>query len=223
MQRENPPAELEATVGGHNLYPLLARRLGRGGSVEQAREAMQRLPEDLETEVANFPQARLGGSEWRIEDEAINDLFERLMSQGTPLGGYVEGRIYYGIKTGLNEAFVIDQAMRDALVSADPKSAEIIKPWLRGKDIKRWTPEWDGRYLIRLQNSGDADAANPWAEASTEAEARRIFEAAYPAIPRPYEQLRAPSPSSLRPRKVLVGAARVRLLHRARTPQSDLA
>ena len=66
------------------------------------------------------------------------------MSQGTPLGEYVQGRIHMGVKTGLNEAFVIDQAMRDELVAADPKSAEIIKPWLRGRDIKRWTPEWPG-------------------------------------------------------------------------------
>ena len=55
------------------------------------------------------------------------------MNQGTPLGEFVDGRIYAGVKTGRNQAFVIDQAKRDMLVAADPKSAEIIKPWLRGK------------------------------------------------------------------------------------------
>ena len=148
---------LEATVSGHNLYPLLARRLGRAGSVEQAREAMRRLPEDLETEVANFPQARLGGSEWRIEDESINVLFERLMNQGRPLGEFVDGRIYMGVKTGLNEAFVIDQAKRDILVAADPKSAEMIRPWLRGRDIKRWTPDWNGLFIIFANRGVDID------------------------------------------------------------------
>ena len=150
-------AGLEATVTGHNLYPLLARRLGRGGSLEQAREAMRRLPEDLATELSSFPQARLGHSEWRIEDEVINNLFERLMNQGTPLGEFVEGRIYRGVVTGLNEAFVIDQYQRDELTAADPRSAELIKPWLRGRDIKRWTPEWAGRYIIFTNRGVDID------------------------------------------------------------------
>ena len=61
---------------------------------------------------------------------------------------YIEGKFYYGIKTGLNEAFVIDQATRDRLVAEDPRNAEIIKPWLRGRDVKRWRTEWAGLYVI---------------------------------------------------------------------------
>ncbi|MCK5681271.1 Eco57I restriction-modification methylase domain-containing protein, partial [bacterium] len=45
--------------------------------------------------------------------------------------------INYGIKTGFNEAFIISREKRDELIAADPKSAEILKPVLRGKDIKR--------------------------------------------------------------------------------------
>ena len=77
-------------------------------------------------------------------------LFERLMSQGTPLHEFARGRVYRGVTTGLNSAFVVDQATRDALVAADPKSAEIIKPWLRGRDIKRWAFEWAGLYLLHI-------------------------------------------------------------------------
>ena len=44
----------------------------------------------------------------------------------------------YGIKTGFNEAFLIDTATRDRLVAADPASAEIIKPYLRVQDVQRW-------------------------------------------------------------------------------------
>ncbi len=54
-----------------------------------------------------------------------------------PLGEYVEGKIYYGIKTGLNEAFVIDGATRERLIAEDGKSAELIKPFLAGRDMKR--------------------------------------------------------------------------------------
>ena len=56
--------------------------------------------------------------------------------------------IYYGIKTGCNEAFVIDEAKREELISQDPRSVEIIKPFLRGRDIKRYQLQWMGLYLI---------------------------------------------------------------------------
>jgi len=48
----------------------------------------------------------------------------------------------------LNEAFIIDTATRDLLVAEDPKSAEILKPILRGRDIKRYGYEWAGLWII---------------------------------------------------------------------------
>jgi len=57
--------------------------------------------------------------------------------QGTPLKEW-DIEINYGIKTGYNPAFIIDEVKRAELIAADPKSAEIIKPVLRGKDIKRY-------------------------------------------------------------------------------------
>jgi hypothetical protein len=156
---------------------------GRRVSTEGVRAALGNLPGLI---AANAPvgygQVLLKGDGWILEEPTLVHLFERLMNEGTPLGEYVQGRMYYGIKTGLNEAFVIDQATRDALVAADPASGEVIKPWLRGRDIKRWQAEWAGLYLIAIQNSGDRDARNPWGAASTEAEARRIFADTHPAI-----------------------------------------
>ena len=61
---------------------------------------------------------------------------------------YVENKIYYGIKTGLNEAFVIDQKTKKQLISEDPKSVEIIKPFLVGRDIKRYESPRPERFLI---------------------------------------------------------------------------
>lgn len=56
--------------------------------------------------------------------------------------------INYGIKTGFNDAFIIDNQTKDALVSEDPKSAEIIKPVLRGRNIQRYQAQWNGSWLI---------------------------------------------------------------------------
>ena len=53
-----------------------------------------------------------------------------------------------GIKTGYNDAFIIDNETKEALIREDPKSAEIIKPVLRGRDIKRYQAQWAGLWMI---------------------------------------------------------------------------
>ncbi|WP_236886179.1 TaqI-like C-terminal specificity domain-containing protein [Elizabethkingia meningoseptica] len=50
--------------------------------------------------------------------------------------------------TGYNEAFIIDKKKKDELIAEDPKSAEIIRPLLRGRDIKRYSYEFADLYLI---------------------------------------------------------------------------
>lgn len=79
-------------------------------------------------------------------------LLDKLRAVGEPLGEYVKGKIYYGIKTGLNEAFVIDEEIRNRLIAEDPRSAELIKPFLVGRDIKRYQPPRSDRYLILVPN-----------------------------------------------------------------------
>lgn len=71
----------------------------------------------------------------------------RIEKAGTPLRDW-EIEINYGIKTGFNEAFIIDGKKKDELISADSKSAEIIKPILRGRDIKRYRVDFADLWLI---------------------------------------------------------------------------
>ena len=81
-------------------------------------------------------ELKTGG--WQLESPTGLRLLERIRAAGKPLGEYVKGRIYRGIVTGLNEAFVVDGATRARLIAEDRNSSEIIKPWLRGRDVKRW-------------------------------------------------------------------------------------
>ncbi|WP_157634897.1 DUF7149 domain-containing protein [Spirosoma panaciterrae] len=85
---------------------------------------------------------------WQLTNQATQKLMDKLRATGKPLGEYVNGKIYYGIKTGLNEAFVIDAETKDRLIAEDPKSAEIIKPFLAGRDIKRYQTPTVDKYLI---------------------------------------------------------------------------
>ena len=97
----------------------------------------------------DIPQSNLTPDGWRLEPQEVHSLLGKLRSKGTPLGEYAQGRFYYGIKTGLNEAFVIDEATKRATpYPRTTRSAEIIKPFLRGKDVKRWRTDPDDLHLI---------------------------------------------------------------------------
>ena len=95
-----------------------------------------------------MPVKALTGEGWNLEPPEVLNLMDKLKKGGTPLGEYVEGRFYRGVLTGLNKAFIIDADTREQLLAEDPKSGELIKPWLRGRDIKRWQLEWAGLYVI---------------------------------------------------------------------------
>ena len=125
-------------------------------------ENVRSVLEDLDgllarAEVRDFPQVMLKKDGWVLEDPAFVRLFERLMSQGTPLSKFVRRRIYRGVTTGLNEAFVIDQDKRDELIEEDARSADLIKPWLRGRDVKRWRADSSGLYIIFTNRGVDID------------------------------------------------------------------
>lgn len=85
---------------------------------------------------------------WSLTNESVSRVLAKLRAGGTPLGEYVQGKIYRGVLTGLNEAFVVDAATRARLVAEDPKSADVLKPFLAGRDVKRYaTPDAES-YLI---------------------------------------------------------------------------
>lgn len=124
------------------------------------------------------PRKRFGKNAWSLETGAVDDLMAKIRENGVPLAEYAGVKPLYGIKTGLNEAFLIDTATKDRLVCEDPRSAEVIKPYLRGQDIKRWSPEWRGLWMILLKSSGDH--AWPWSAANNEAEG--VFRQTYPSL-----------------------------------------
>ncbi len=102
----------------------------------------------LEQDYLTITQANLSADGWKLESSQTLDLLAKLQKVGTPLGEYVKGKLYYGIKTGLNEAFVIDKITRDRLISEHPSSEEVIKPFLRGRDVKRWCVEYKDLWII---------------------------------------------------------------------------
>ncbi|QMU65785.1 MAG: hypothetical protein GKR88_16900 [Flavobacteriaceae bacterium] len=88
---------------------------------------------------------------WSIDSPLEKSIKQKIEKKGTPLKDW-DIEINYGIKTGYNEAFIITKEKRDELIAKDPKSAEIIHPILRGRDIKRYSIDFNDLYLISTHN-----------------------------------------------------------------------
>ncbi|MFH6969847.1 Eco57I restriction-modification methylase domain-containing protein, partial [Flavobacterium sp. FlaQc-28] len=84
---------------------------------------------------------------WVILSPIEKNIKEKIEKIGTPLKDW-DINIYRGILTGYNEAFIIDGKKRDELIKEDPKSVEIIRPLLRGRDVKRYSYEFADFYII---------------------------------------------------------------------------
>jgi hypothetical protein len=151
--------------------------LGASAKIEQ-------FPALVESAGFVMPQSTLEKGGWQIEPAVKRDLLARIRAAGVPLGDYVEGRFYYGIKTGYNDAFVIDGATRARLIAADPESAQIIKPFLRGRDVKRWRVEPQDLWLIKIESS--ANKKHPWT-GLPDNKAEAAFARAWPSIHRWFE------------------------------------
>ena len=84
---------------------------------------------------------------WVIYTSIENSIKAKINKIGTPLKEW-NVSINFGIKTGYNSAFIISTAKKDELIELDPKSADLIRPILRGRDIQRYTYEFADLWLI---------------------------------------------------------------------------
>ncbi|WP_421863019.1 Eco57I restriction-modification methylase domain-containing protein [Parvibaculum sp.] len=104
-----------------------------------------------------YPQAALGDGSWELENPSLRALRDKIRN-GKKALKEVYGSPLYGIKTGLNEAFVIDNATKERICAEDLRSSELLKPFLEGKDLKRWRAEPRGLWLIYIpKNRIDID------------------------------------------------------------------
>lgn len=92
-------------------------------------------------------QSDLNEGGWSFQSSEVLKIKEHVESQGIPLKEW-HITINYGIKTGLNEAFVIDKTTKDRLIAEDPNCAAIIKPMVRGRDIQKYDIIFEDLYLI---------------------------------------------------------------------------
>ena len=134
-------------------YPCVIRVVKNKSKKELRVTSVKTLSfRDLESYVANqyftINPLKLDSKGWSLTDSNTQELLEKIKKAGVSLAEYVKGNIYRGVLTGLNEAFVIDAGTKRKLIAEDKKSKELIKPFLLGRDIKRYQPPESNNFLI---------------------------------------------------------------------------
>ena len=115
----------------------------------------------LDSVIANFgfemPQSDLLESEWTLTSPDVYAVIKKMRRTGVPMKKYVRGRAHWGVKTGRDKAFIIGAETRRRLIAEDQKSAELIKPWLDGKEVRKWRMKNIGEFVIFTNNQTDID------------------------------------------------------------------
>lgn len=127
-----------------------------------------------------IPQSKLSPQHWTLADNSVLRLKEKIERIGTALKDW-DVRIYRGVITGFNEAFIIDDETKERLCKEDQKNTEILKPILRGRDIERYSYKWAGFWLIKIESG--------WTNKNRgKKDPERFFKETYPAV---YEHLKS--------------------------------
>lgn len=110
------------------------------------------LPACVTSRAYQVPIVRFSQDAWRTDEERVLRILDALRARTFPLGEHLGRRIFLGVKTGLNEAFEIDAATRLRLIQQCPNADTLIRPFLGGQDIRRYSIRKSGRYLIAIQD-----------------------------------------------------------------------
>ena len=96
-----------------------------------------------------LPKSAIQSENWIISEDLKGEgILEKLRNGSQKLGDYTGGDIFFGIKTGFNEAFIIKEEKYLELIAKDARSAEIIKPLLNGDDVRKFRTDYKSNYLI---------------------------------------------------------------------------
>lgn len=141
--------------------------------------AHERIAEVAYEDSSKKDLSSLGSEPWVFESKGESEVMEKVAARGVPLEEYCGYKVRRGILTGLNKAFTVDRETAEKIMSADGNSAKLIKPFLSGRDVKRYEPARAKKYLLFIPNgmtgkieTESGDERTPWEN----------FKTAYPAV-----------------------------------------
>ena len=101
------------------------------------------------------PPSQFGEGKPRLTVSRSADIRFKMESSGIRLCDFVNNQFFYGVKTGLNEAFIINRETKEQLITEDSKSNEVIKELLVGNDVRKYETHFRESYLMYLQRGID--------------------------------------------------------------------
>ena len=132
--------------------PLLARQTSQD-DIEVTEVA--ELPPSETSRLASIatystPRERLAERRWSFDREDARRVFKKITQRGQRLGAFLKGRLFSGIKTGLNRAFVLSAAQAADIVETCPSALDVVHPFAAGEDIRRYALRETGKALIAI-------------------------------------------------------------------------
>jgi SAM-dependent methyltransferase len=121
-------------------------------------EAVNEVLDRAATGTGSIERPRWGAEPWHIDRPSERALLDRLESTLPPLGEIVRERPSRGVVTGCNRAFVIDRATRERILAEEPAAAELIRPFIKGRDIRCWLPVHAERWILLVDRRTSLDA-----------------------------------------------------------------
>jgi hypothetical protein len=136
------PCIVWGTVGARQPGPIRAARAAAPTSVSRA----------LARSGIAHDRARWGAEPWHIDEPDDAALIDRLAARWPALGDVLPGRPSRGIVTGCNRAFVIGAETRARLLDAEPAAEPLIRPFVKGRDVRRWRAAPIERYVLLVDH-----------------------------------------------------------------------
>jgi len=128
----------------------------------------------------SFNGSNLNSRVWSFADDNVQKIKTIIESKGRPIKDIETIEIFRGVTTGFDDAFIIKQDTYDALISKDKKNKEIIKPLLKGKDIKKYFSKFDNLWLLYIPWHFPIQKDNSISGASLKAE--KLLQSEYPVL-----------------------------------------
>jgi len=106
------------------------------------------IAKSLDYSFQEFDKELLDDAIWKFTNKKITSILNKFKDTDMNLSKYTQGGVYYGVKTGMNEAFIIDEEKAFEIIKEDSKSQDIVRKMVEGDDFKKWHLNFSGRHII---------------------------------------------------------------------------
>lgn len=127
---------------------IIIENIDSDGFLYYSRITNIREAQELNYDFIEYKVEELKETIWKFTSPIIKSVLDKFHDTEMDLDDYTNGGVKYGIKTGLNNAFIIDNETKNQIVKSDFKSAQILKKMVEGDDFGRWHLNHSGRYMI---------------------------------------------------------------------------